>query len=123
MGLLKHVNPKLWASPRPFGVGEQRPNNYMEIVKAVWDNRDRLGYAYRILDEGCCDGCALGTYGMRDWTIEGTHLCNVRLRLLRLNTQPAFDAADCTGPRGLTVPRRWGAVAGSSQGPRDSGRL
>jgi molybdopterin-dependent oxidoreductase alpha subunit len=28
---------------------------------------------------------------MRDWTLDQVHLCNVRLRLLRLNTAPAFD--------------------------------
>jgi len=83
--------PALWASKKPFGIGEQRPNNYLEIVRAVWENRDRLGYAWRILKNGVCDGCALGTSGLRDWTIEGTHLCNVRLRLLRLNTMTAFD--------------------------------
>ena len=75
MGFLsKHVNPRLWAGFKPLGIGEQRPNNYLEIAKAGWDNRDRLGYAWRILNEGCCDGCALGTTGMRDWTIEGTHV-------------------------------------------------
>ena len=89
MGLGKFVNPRLWASLKPLGLGQQRPNNYMEIVKAGWENRDRAGYAWRILNEGCCDGCALGTKGMRDWTIEGTHLCNIRLRLLRMNTRPA----------------------------------
>jgi molybdopterin-dependent oxidoreductase alpha subunit len=94
MGLGKHVNPRLWASLKPLGLGQQRPNNYMEIVKAGWDNRDRAGYAWRILNEACCDGCALGTKGLHDWTIEGTHLCNVRLRLLRLNTAPPFDASE-----------------------------
>src|SRR5690606_10794183 len=43
--------------------------------------------------DGCCDGCALGTMGMRDWTLPGTHLCMVRLNLLRLNTMPAMDPA------------------------------
>ncbi len=94
MGLGKYVNPHLWASPRPLGLGQQRPNNYLEMFKAGWANRDRAGYAWRILNEGCCDGCALGTKGMHDWTIEGTHLCNVRLRLLRLNTAPPFDPAE-----------------------------
>jgi len=28
---------------------------------------------------------------MKDWTLDGIHLCNVRLRLLRMNTMPAFD--------------------------------
>jgi molybdopterin-dependent oxidoreductase alpha subunit len=83
--------PGLWASPKPFGVGEGHPNNFAEVFRAIWENRDKLGYAFRILNEGVCDGCALGTSGMRDWTITGIHLCNVRLRLLRLNTMPALD--------------------------------
>ena len=81
----------LWASRKPLGIGEQRPNNYLEIWKALWENRDQLGFAWRILSRGVCDGCALGTTGMKDWTLEGVHLCNVRLRLLRLNTMPALD--------------------------------
>ena len=101
MGLGKFVNPRLWASLKPLGLGQQRPNNYMEIVKAGWENKDRAGYAWRILNEGCCDGCALGTKGMRDWTIEGTHLCNIRLRLLRMNTAPPFEAAEMDDAAGL----------------------
>jgi len=81
----------LWASKKPFGIGENRPNNYAEIWNAVKENRDELGFAWRILNDGVCDGCALGTTGMRDWTLDEVHLCNVRLRLLRLNTMPALD--------------------------------
>ena len=80
-----------WASRRPFGLGLQRPNNYKELWKAVADNRDELGYAWRILRRGVCDGCALGTTGMRDWTMDEVHLCNIRLRLLRLNTMGPLD--------------------------------
>lgn len=87
----KRIDPANWASLKPFGIGENRPNNYMEIVHAVRENRDRLGYAWRILRHGTCDGCALGTIGMRDWTLHEVHLCNVRLRLLRLNTMPSLD--------------------------------
>jgi molybdopterin-dependent oxidoreductase alpha subunit len=61
------------------------------MLGAAWENRDSLGYAWRILRDGCCDGCALGTKGMRDWTMKGVHLCSVRLRLMRLNTMPAMD--------------------------------
>ena len=75
----------------PYGLNEQHPNAYKEILQTVWENRDNLGYAYRILRDGCCDGCALGTSGMKDWTMEGVHLCAVRLNLLRLNTMPAMD--------------------------------
>lgn len=94
--LLKSLNPlrwtpSLWASLKPFGIGEQRPNNFMEIARAVWENRSRIRYAWRILDRGVCDGCALGTMGMKDWTMDGIHLCNIRLRLLRLNTMGPLD--------------------------------
>jgi molybdopterin-dependent oxidoreductase alpha subunit len=93
MAKAKRVDPSLWASKVPFGLGEQRPNNYLEIWKALRENRDNLPYALRILNHGVCDGCSLGTYGMRDWTLDETHLCNIRLRLLRLNTMPAIDPA------------------------------
>jgi len=83
--------PEIWASLKPFGFGEQHLNNFWEVFRAVWENRDKLDYAYRILNNGVCDGCSLGTSGMHDWTITGTHLCNIRLRLLRLNTMPQLD--------------------------------
>jgi molybdopterin-dependent oxidoreductase alpha subunit len=83
--------PELWASLKPFGIGEQHSNNYWEVFRAIWENRDKLEYAYRILNDGVCDGCSLGTSGMHDWTLTGNHLCNVRLRLLRLNTMPELD--------------------------------
>lgn len=70
----------------PFGLGFQKPRHFLEMFRIAWENRDNLRYAYRVLNQGVCDGCALGTTGMRDWTIEGTHLCLVRLNLLRLNT-------------------------------------
>ncbi len=84
-------NPSIWASWKPFGLGEQYPNNFWEVFRAIWENRDQLPYTWNILNKGVCDGCSLGTTGMKDWTLEGIHLCNVRLRLLRLNTMPAFD--------------------------------
>ncbi|MBI4520979.1 MAG: formate dehydrogenase, partial [Gemmatimonadetes bacterium] len=89
----KLIDPANWASLKPFGIGEQRPNNYLEITRAIRENRDQLGYAWRILKQGTCDGCSLGTMGLRDWTVDEVHLCNVRLRLLRLNTMPALDPA------------------------------
>lgn len=87
----KRWDPRHWASLKPFGVGEQHPNNFKEIGRAIWENRDQASYAWRILNEGVCDGCALGVAGLHDWTMEGVHLCNIRLRLLRLNTMSAFD--------------------------------
>ncbi len=64
---------------------------FRDMARVAWENRDRLPYAWRILNHGVCDGCALGTKGMRDWTIDGVHLCWVRLNLLRLNTAGAFE--------------------------------
>src|SRR3712207_1445440 len=63
------------------------------MLRVAWQNRDELAFASRILRDGVCDGCALGTSGLRDWTIPGVHLCMVRLELLRLNTAPALDPA------------------------------
>jgi molybdopterin-dependent oxidoreductase alpha subunit len=87
----KYWTPSNWASWKPFGIGEQYPNNYWEVFRAIWLSRDKLPYAWNILDKGVCDGCALGTTGMKDWTLDGIHLCNVRLRLLQMNTMSAFD--------------------------------
>lgn len=84
-------NPEYWASWKPFGLGEQYPNNYWEVFRAAWVNKDQFSYAWDILNNGVCDGCSLGTTGMKDWTLDGLHLCNVRLRLLQLNTMAAFD--------------------------------
>ncbi len=87
----KRWTPSIWASWKPFGIGEQYPNNYWEVFRAIWRSRNQLPYAWNILNQGVCDGCALGTTGMKDWTLDGIHLCNVRLRLLQMNTMPAFD--------------------------------
>ena len=86
-------NPAQWASLSPNGLGHTKPNHYLEMAKIVWRNRDQLPYAWRILSRGVCDGCALGTSGLHDFTLDGVHLCMVRLELLRLNTSPALDVA------------------------------
>jgi len=78
------------ASLVPFGLGKDKPHHYLEMLEVLWDNRDALPYAWRILNEGVCDGCSLGPRGLKDDVIEGTHVCLTRLRLLRLNTMPAF---------------------------------
>jgi molybdopterin-dependent oxidoreductase alpha subunit len=84
-------NPRLWASRVPRDHREQKPNHYWEMARVAWQNRDQIPFAWRILSQGVCDGCALGTSGLSDWTLEGTHLCMVRLELMRLNTAPALD--------------------------------
>jgi molybdopterin-dependent oxidoreductase alpha subunit len=86
-------NRKTWVSLMPNGIGHVKPNHYAEIVKTIWHNRDQLPFALRILRNGVCDGCALGTSGIRDFTMDGVHLCMVRLDLMRLNTMPALDVS------------------------------
>lgn len=76
-----------------FGLGQQKPHHYLEMARVAWENRDQLPFAWRILTDGVCDGCALGTSGLTDWTLDGVHLCMVRLELMRLNTAPALDPA------------------------------
>lgn len=85
------LGPRSWVSWRPNGIGLVKPNHYGEMLRTLWANRDQLPYAWRILHRGTCDGCALGTTGIRDWTLDGVHLCAVRLNLLRLNTMGAVD--------------------------------
>src|SRR4030095_9864203 len=75
----------------PFGLGQTKTKHLRDMMGVVWKNRDNLGYAWKVLSKGVCDGCALGVAGFHDWTIEGVHLCMTRLNLLRLNTMPAFD--------------------------------
>jgi len=84
-------NPKQWVSLVPYGVHQTHPNAYEDIFRSIAQNRKNLAYAWRILRDGCCDGCSLGTSGLRDWTMKGVHLCNVRLELLRLNTMASLD--------------------------------
>jgi molybdopterin-dependent oxidoreductase alpha subunit len=79
------------ASAVPFGIGETKPHHYLEMLDIAWRNRGKWGYAWRVLNDGVCDGCALGTTGLKDWTLDGTHLCLVRLNLLELNTMDGFD--------------------------------
>ncbi len=81
------------ASWVPFGLGHTKPHHFVEILKTIWENRDNLPYAWRILQHGVCDGCSLGPRGLKDDAMEGIHLCLVRLKMLRMNTMPALDPA------------------------------
>ena len=98
-----------------FGLGHQKPRHYREMVRVAWENRDQLPFAWRILKDGVCDGCALGTSGLTDWTLPGVHLCMVRLELMRLNTAPEIDASVLGDVASLRTR--------SSQELRDLGRL
>src|SRR5205814_1727416 len=75
----------------PFGFGFTKPHNYWEVVRTAWQNKRNPLFTWRILRDGVCDGCALGTTGMRDSTMKGIHLCTVRLNLLPLNTMGPLD--------------------------------
>ncbi|MCW8133788.1 MAG: FdhF/YdeP family oxidoreductase [Planctomycetota bacterium] len=108
-------HPETWAGWMPNGIGQVKPNHFFEMFRTVWENRDEIPYAWRILNEGVCDGCALGTSGLNDFTMSGKHLCTVRLNLLRLNTMGAMNESlleDCAALEKL-----------SSKELRDLGRL
>ena len=103
------------ASWVPFGLGQRKPHHYRSMLRIAWQNRRHPLYAWKILSRGVCDGCALDTTGLRDWTVPGTHLCMVRLELLRLNTMDALD------PSRLADVGALGRL--SSQQLRELGRL
>ncbi len=89
----------------PFGLTHTKPRHFRYMAHIAWENRDNLAYAWQVLSRGVCDGCALGVAGLRDWTIDGVHLCMTRLNLLRLNTMPAMDPqrlADVAALRGMS---------------------
>ena len=111
----KRRRTKDWVGPIPYGIGKVKPNHYTEMARVAWQNRDHPVYAMRILRKGVCDGCALGTTGLRDFTMEGIHLCTVRLNLLRLNTMPTADQERFADVRSLERL--------SSRELRDLGRL
>ncbi|MCP3740197.1 FdhF/YdeP family oxidoreductase [Rossellomorea sp. BNER] len=91
MKLDKKPTPSLWAGLSPMGLGKVKPHHIKDTLKVAWENKDNLPYAYRILTEGVCDGCALGVSGLQDQTLKGPHLCTTRLNVLRLNTMPSID--------------------------------
>ncbi|MEE8503486.1 MAG: molybdopterin-dependent oxidoreductase, partial [candidate division NC10 bacterium] len=77
----------------PNGLGEVKPHHYLEIFRTIKENWRHPRFAWRILADGVCDGCALGTTGMRDFTMPGIHLCTVRLNLLKLNTMGPLNVS------------------------------
>ncbi len=76
----------------PFGLlARNKPRHFREMAIVLWENRGRWRYAWRILRHGVCDGCSLGTTGLRDEVLPGPHVCLTRLKLLRLNTMRAMS--------------------------------
>lgn len=98
-----HAIPKtsLWRRIIPFGMDAMKPRHFRDMIEIVWKNRDNLPYAWKVITQGVCDGCALGVAGLYDWTVKGPHLCMTRLNLLRLNTAPALDHALLSDVSGL----------------------
>ena len=126
----RRLAPDLWVSLRPNGIGLQKPNHFGEMARTVWENRHALPYAWRILSQGVCDGCALGVAGFHDWTIDGIHLCTTRLNLLKLNTMRAdghrppgrrrgaaraVERASCASSAGSPTPCSAGAASRASR--------
>lgn len=85
----------------PFGLNETKPHHFREMLRIAWENKRQPWRAWKILSKGVCDGCALGTTGLKDWTIDGTHLCLVRLNLLKLNTMGPLDLGRVGDARAL----------------------
>ena len=85
----------------PFGLSETKPRHFREMARIAWENRDELPFAWRILTRGVCDGCALGTSGLSDWTIRGRISAWCGWSCLRLNTMPALDPARLADARAL----------------------
>ena len=111
----KRRRTKDWVGPIPYGIGKVKPNHYGEMARVAWRNKDHPLFALRILRNGVCDGCALGTTGLRDFTMDGVHLCTVRLHLLRLNTMRSVGVERFADVRALEKL--------SSSELRDLGRL
>ena len=61
---MKRLHPELWVGPKPYGLGEQKPNHYKEMAEVAWTNRRHPRYAWKVLTKGVCDGCALGVAGL-----------------------------------------------------------
>jgi anaerobic selenocysteine-containing dehydrogenase len=57
---------RTWRSWVPFGIGQVKPTHFRDMARIVWENRDNLGYAWKVITKGVCDGCALGVAGLKD---------------------------------------------------------
>jgi len=62
------------------------PRLYLDLLSALWANKQHLSSAWTILTRGVCDGCSLGSHGMRNIVLGSLHLCPNRFRSLRWNT-------------------------------------
>ena len=56
---VRRTLPQKLKSLAPFGVGLTKPKHFREMLKVVWKNRDNLGYAWKVVTRGVCDGCEM----------------------------------------------------------------
>ena len=82
------------AAPVPFGLGQDKPHELLDLARAAWAVRDEASYAWRVLRHAACDGCALGSRGLRDDAHDGLHLCAKRVAGLARLTRPALAPVD-----------------------------
>jgi hypothetical protein len=66
------------------------PGHFREMALVAWENRDQIPFAWRILKRGVCDGCALGTSGLSDWTIRGDASLHGPARLMAPSAEQFF---------------------------------
>ena len=89
------------------------------MLRIAWENRSDLGYAWKVLTRGVCDGCALGTSGLSDWTLDDLdeRIDGVRdtyLRVLGVEEPGAVaDAAELSAQGGAVVNLRSKRTDGS----------
>lgn len=50
--------PEKILSAIPFGIGQTKPKHFRDMAEILWRNRDNLGYAWKVISKGVCDGCA-----------------------------------------------------------------
>src|SRR6185369_14087016 len=88
MNAMSHRIERSWrrrlARAIPFGLGRVKPHHFRDMARVAWENRDNAGYAWKVLSQGVCDGCALGVAGLHDWALDVRRLADVEaLRGLR----------------------------------------
>jgi molybdopterin-dependent oxidoreductase alpha subunit len=64
-----------------------------QLLRVVWENRRALPFAWKILTRGICDGCSLGSRGLRDDSVRSFHLCRSGLKRLRFHTMEALNVS------------------------------
>ena len=74
-----------------FGGAGVMPRHLRKVFFALWENPRELPHAWKILAHGVCDGCSIGSHGLRDAL--GLHLCASRLDFLQENTMAPIALA------------------------------